>query len=236
MKYTINELFMQFQNNQIYHIYNQGNNRQTVYFSDENYKYFLWKMRAYLLPFGDMIAYCLMPNHFHWLFYVRQTEIKREILRSHVNYIENMRRKDKYGRDAKIVTNDNSSYISKSEMINLNEAIGIIERTYTQAINKELDRSGSLFRKECKAKDGWIDDFVTIEYSDIKRYNNFKKSTDYLYNCFNYIHNNPVSANLTVKDIDWEYSSAQEYAGLRTGLLCNIELGKELMGIDSIQT
>lgn len=65
---------MQFEPNVIYHIYNQGNNRQVVFHKREHYLFFLRKMRSYLLPYGDLLAYCLMPNHFHWLLYVHQTE------------------------------------------------------------------------------------------------------------------------------------------------------------------
>lgn len=50
--------------NQLFHVYNQGNNRQTIFFSDENYQFFLWKMKAYLLPFADIIAYCLCQHIF----------------------------------------------------------------------------------------------------------------------------------------------------------------------------
>lgn len=55
---------MHFEPNAIYHIYNQGNNRQQVFFREENYLYCLRKMRKYLLPYGDLLCYCLMPNHF----------------------------------------------------------------------------------------------------------------------------------------------------------------------------
>lgn len=66
---------MQFHPNAIYHIYNQGNNRQQIFFKPENYLFFLKKMREYLLPHGDLLCYCLMPNHFHWLMYVREVEV-----------------------------------------------------------------------------------------------------------------------------------------------------------------
>ena len=51
----------------IYHIYNRGNNRQTIFFSDNNYFYFLKKCHRYLKPCGNILAWCLMPNHFHFL-------------------------------------------------------------------------------------------------------------------------------------------------------------------------
>jgi len=51
----------------IYHIYNRGNNCQTIFFSDNNYFYFLKKCHRYLKPCGNILAWCLMPNHFHFL-------------------------------------------------------------------------------------------------------------------------------------------------------------------------
>lgn len=58
---------MHFETGDIYHIYNQGNNRQRIFFDRENYLFFLRKMREHLLPHVNILAYCLMPNHFHWM-------------------------------------------------------------------------------------------------------------------------------------------------------------------------
>jgi len=52
---------------QLYHIYNRGNNRQTVFFTPEHYLFFLRKIRVEVLPHAQILAYCLMPNHFHFL-------------------------------------------------------------------------------------------------------------------------------------------------------------------------
>lgn len=54
-----------------YHIYNRGNNRQTVFFEADNYLYFLRGIKKYLLPIADMIAYCLMPTHYHLMVQVK---------------------------------------------------------------------------------------------------------------------------------------------------------------------
>lgn len=53
--------------NQIYHVFNQGNNRQKIFLEHENYLFFLRKVRKYLIPYCDFLCYCLMPNHFHFL-------------------------------------------------------------------------------------------------------------------------------------------------------------------------
>ncbi|MBK7409211.1 MAG: transposase [Saprospirales bacterium] len=60
----------------IYHIYNQGNNRQKIFYQGRNYEYFLRKMVKYLYPYADILCYCLMPNHFHWLLYINTLELR----------------------------------------------------------------------------------------------------------------------------------------------------------------
>jgi len=58
---------MHFTPNNIYHIYNRGNDKQMVFFKRENYLYFLKKVRKYILPHCEVLSYCLMPNHFHFV-------------------------------------------------------------------------------------------------------------------------------------------------------------------------
>lgn len=62
-----NPYFMNFSEHGLYHIYNRGNNKQKIFFKSDNYLYFLAKVRKFILPHCDILAYCLMPNHFHFL-------------------------------------------------------------------------------------------------------------------------------------------------------------------------
>jgi len=63
-----------------YHIYNRGNNRGPIFFQPENYLYFLQGMKRYLLPAADVLAYCLMPTHYHLMVRVKQTsEVSSQI-------------------------------------------------------------------------------------------------------------------------------------------------------------
>ena len=55
----------------LYHIYNQGNNREPIFFEEKNYIYFLRKVRKHLLPHLHILGYCLMPNHFHFLAFTK---------------------------------------------------------------------------------------------------------------------------------------------------------------------
>ncbi len=57
---------MEFFENELYHIYNRGNNQQQIFFKPDNYLYFLKKVRKFILPYCDILAYCLTPNHFHF--------------------------------------------------------------------------------------------------------------------------------------------------------------------------
>ena len=59
---------IQFTQGHYYHIYNRGAGRHNLFIEQDNYLYILQKMKEYLTKFSlVMIAYCLMPNHYHSL-------------------------------------------------------------------------------------------------------------------------------------------------------------------------
>lgn len=66
---------MNFEKDRLYHFFNRGNNGEKIFYSAANYKYFLEKINYYILPFSDVMAWCLMPNHFHLMIYVRREEV-----------------------------------------------------------------------------------------------------------------------------------------------------------------
>jgi len=207
---------MNFETGLVYHIYNQGNNREPVFFGDDNYLFFLKKMRTYVLPYADLLCYCLMPNHFHWLVYIRHVVIGIGLeLELELNSPGDFKSPGEFS------SSSNSKPIPKKPR-SFNDSIAILLRSYARAINKQQDRSGALFREDTKAKAGWIDDFITVD-----RYrngpNDFRAFPDdeYGLHCFSYIHENPVSAQIVTQATSWEYSSARDYAGLRNGTLCN---------------
>jgi REP element-mobilizing transposase RayT len=55
-----------------YHVYNRGNNKQPIFFERRNYIHFLSLFKKYLSGYADVYAYCLMPNHFHFLIKVKE--------------------------------------------------------------------------------------------------------------------------------------------------------------------
>lgn len=60
---------MYFEEGATYHVYNRSN--ESLFHNRENYLFFLRKIRKHILPFADILAYCLMPNHFHIILCVK---------------------------------------------------------------------------------------------------------------------------------------------------------------------
>ncbi len=69
------DLLMKFEEDCIYHVYNQGNNKQQLFFTPENYVHFLQYYRKFVAPNTDTLAYCLMPNHFHFLISTKSSSL-----------------------------------------------------------------------------------------------------------------------------------------------------------------
>jgi len=196
---------MKFEKGYIYHIYNQGNNRGKIFFNRENYLFFLKKIKNHITPYSNILAWCLMPNHFHLMILVNRLAI-------------DMR----------------TEGFAQSEALGfqrtLNQSIGIMLRSYTNAINKQQNRTGSLFRRETKAEclncpNGITPSFYNTEYRTQIQVNCPERQ--YPQVCFNYIHQNPVKAGLVKTETDWEFSSAQDYAGMRNGILVNKTVASE---------
>lgn len=55
-----------------YHIFNRGNNSEKIFFKQENYEFFLRRYTEYVSDCIETYAYCLLPNHFHFLVRVKE--------------------------------------------------------------------------------------------------------------------------------------------------------------------
>lgn len=174
---------MHLEPNHLYHIYNQGNNQGQLFFERDDYLHFLKKYRGLIAPHCSTLAYCLMPNHFHFLIDVSAKSVQ----------------KLKLG-------NIETSLLSNGFRLLLSE--------FAQEINQKYGRSGSLFRQKTKAK-------ILTETG------NAHSTT-----CFHYLHQNPLKARLVRKMEDREFSSFQDYAGLRLGTLCNQSIAFEYLLIN----
>jgi len=68
---------MELLQNNFYHLFNRSNNKEIVFKSRENFLYFLSKYHKYLSEFVETLAYCLMPDHFHFLIYIKAKNIEQ---------------------------------------------------------------------------------------------------------------------------------------------------------------
>jgi putative transposase len=78
------------------------------------------------------------------------------------------------------------------------QGISTLLSSYTQAINKQYDSSGSLFRSKTKAIP-----LIETELRSSAKGN--LEHVHYSEKCFHYIHENPVKAKLVKKAEKWEF-------------------------------
>ncbi len=217
---------MNFEKDHIYHIYNQGNNKQKIFFIKENYYFFIGKIKTHVLQFADVLAWCLMPNHFHIMVYVNYPELPAGVTdnspgqaRLETHPMTSSHSADKVLSETVGVT-DNSAGQARSHpdssKRSLNNSIGIMLRSYTRAVNIQENRSGALFREETKAECLTNSSGITPAFFNTKNgtmINRPINAKEYPQICFNYIHNNPVKAGLVDAPGEWEFSSFREFFG-----------------------
>lgn len=158
---------VQFHPGDVYHIYNRGNNRENIVIERKNYGYFIRLVRRHLLPVMDVLAYCIMPNHYHLLVLLKQTP--------------------------EVSETSGVSEISRS----ISNAMMRLSVAYTKAINKRYGRVGSLFQGPFRAKPipsdllldvscyvhhnpvaaGFVEDAADWAYSSVQEYLGMREGT-----------------------------------------------------------
>jgi putative transposase len=125
----------------VYHIYNHAVGGENLFREDENYLFFLGKIESRILPVAEVLAYCLMPNHFHFVIRIRE---KRELINFWKEKFEKTRsRLQKYFRDS--ADHDVVDALLVMEFGNL-------FNSYVQAFNKKYSRRGSLLKESFQRK------------------------------------------------------------------------------------
>jgi putative transposase len=133
-----------------YHIYNRGNNREDIFKTDENHRYFLLLYEKYICPVADTFAWVLMRNHFHLLVRIKE---RKEIdvnelptpVRKNSDRVRNPDNPDNPFNPDRVpnpvrVKEPKSPHLYFSDLFN----------AYTQAFNKMHHRTGALFERPFK--------------------------------------------------------------------------------------
>lgn len=110
----------------IYHLYNHANGGLNLFRNEENYKYFLTRYIKYVHPIVDTLAYCLMPNHFHFLIKVKEQDEISEIVNMNPDKLNSL-----------IISNSIKNWLI----------------SYTQAYNKVYNNRGNLYHQKIRRKE-----------------------------------------------------------------------------------
>ncbi|MFN1835725.1 transposase [Balneola sp. MJW-20] len=110
-----------------YHIYNRGNNRETLFYSSGDYTTFLKKYFHHCYHIFDTYAFCLIRNHFHFLVKVRCLQEQEFIWENYSTHIKGLQ----------------APYKHLSNLFS----------SHAQSINRRENRTGSLFQKNFKRRE-----------------------------------------------------------------------------------
>lgn len=55
-----------------YHLFNRGNNYENVFYTHDDYLYFLKRFKHHLKAYCEIFAYALLPNHYHILIRINE--------------------------------------------------------------------------------------------------------------------------------------------------------------------
>jgi REP element-mobilizing transposase RayT len=192
-----------------YHIYNRGINSGKIFSSDENYLFFLSKFATYLNPVCDVFAYCLMPNHFHFLIRVKKEEEIRNFAKESNTFVKVQNSNDTFVK----VQNFDKGYQDKGlhtfDSL-VSKQIGKFISSYSQAYNKVTNRHGALLESPFKRKR--ID------------------SEEYLRNLIVYIHLNPTDLKQ-----DFETYNFSSYKSILSNSKTNLKREEVITVFDDLE-
>ena len=116
----------------VYHIYNHAVGSDNIFKEDENYYFFLRKFSARIACFADVLSYCLMPNHFHFVLRIKNEKHLEMLWHDKPN-------KKKLNRSAfydEIITTQFANLFN----------------SYVQAFNRKYFRQGTLLKESFQRK------------------------------------------------------------------------------------
>lgn len=110
-----------------YHIFNRGNNGDKIFYTPENYRFFLKRLDEHLSDWIEVYAFCLLSIHFHFLIRIKDKPLPwSEAL---------------HPADAKLLKDPVSAAFHR------------MFTSYSKAINKQEHQHGSLIENPFKRKE-----------------------------------------------------------------------------------
>lgn len=119
-----------------YHVYNRGVNRQQTFFKRDNYHYFMRLYAKYIPSVAYLYAYCLLPNHFHFLLKTKSVEQQK------AEALATLKRQTNFSLP--------SNWDETFTPLKPSQQFSNFFNAYAKAINHQRNRSGSLFERPFK--------------------------------------------------------------------------------------
>lgn len=121
--------------NAFYHVFNRGINKQEIFLTDADYKFFLGKLYSLKQKYDHSIyALCLMPNHFHISIQTRKAPVSRIMSSLATSYSMYFNRKYQHfgpvfqNRFKSILIENDSYFLKLSQYIYLNPVkVGFVQ-------------------------------------------------------------------------------------------------------------
>ncbi|HEY8689221.1 MAG TPA: hypothetical protein VIM07_08300 [Chitinophagaceae bacterium] len=151
----------EFEYENIYHIYNKTNNRELLFRTNENYRYFLQQYLFYISPIADTYSWSLLPNHFHFIIKIKQQK-------SIVSHLTTLPLKEQTKSERQFLIDNNINTLTEMTFKRL-------FTSYAMGYNKMYNRSGNLFYRTFKrieiAKDSQFTQAIIYVNANAQKHN-----------------------------------------------------------------
>jgi REP element-mobilizing transposase RayT len=199
-----------------YHIFNRGNNKETLFRNEGDYSHFLHLYKIYASPVINTFSWCLMRNHYHFCIRVKE-----------LNEIGFLDSRNRNAEDSTIKWQIfhqgdlDIKYAVKPKPLSM---LQFLFDAYAKWYNYKYSRTGALFERGIEKK-------LVIE-------------DKYLKNLILYINNNPVRHKICSAAENYKWSSVSEILSDQTSicdlgkirnLFENVENFKTLLNLKQIE-
>lgn len=189
------------ESDKFYHLFNRTNNKELLFKEEENYFFFLDRVKIYIIPIADIYAYCLLPNHFHFVLKVKEEKVLKIFFKKKIEKLLSKPSGGGKPLEGYRLSEDFKSK-KKKDLQGFQNLEGLMSKlviqqfsnffnSYTKSINKTYHRKGSLFTPRFKRK--------------------AINSEEYLKQVIQYVHLNPNYHDL---GIDFKYYKHSSYKAI----------------------
>lgn len=183
-----------FEEGEMYHIFNRSNNKESLFLNDGNRFFFLKRYKDLLSPFLDTFCWNLLSNHFHLLARVKPESVILAFLQK---------------QPKTNLTITENKFIEKKILLSelLEQEFKRFFQSYALAFNKMHGRSGNLFYKPFKRikieKDEQLTKVIIYIHANSMKHGIEKDFTKYRWSSWQTIISDKPTLLLRNEIIEW---------------------------------